>query len=358
MKIPTTVDMTSIYNNTTEDYMYTQEATSVSFEPSQGHPPLYLALLYIIFIVGVPANVSIIFLVLTVKQLRNLSNLILCLICTGDFLMIAVIVPYELSLVGHNENMVILSLHLGFIFFICGLSIFSLVMLSYDRHKAVTSPLQAEQTFMSNAIKVSVIVVLSVLVAVPNYFYFIQDSDGNFFVGHWNVLVPGTFAILYVFPLLSIAILYTRMAITLSLHRKRVGESIKRNSKIGQQRNRTAIIVVCLVALFAICWFPFFYVLLCFTFNPGTYHGFQSFCDDWKVIFFLMNSVFDPISIYVLGSRYRHHLVQIYPFRIIRKACCKTRKESATESTMQSMLTSAGSYYRPTTRLNIKKEDV
>lgn len=310
----------------------------------------YQICLCIFIAVGVPANLSIIYLILTVKQLRNLSNAILCLVCIADLATLLTMVPWQLFPIIQIVQLwnPIITIQI----FVCALSIFSLTMLSYDRHIAVIKPLDAHQTLKSNSIKITLIVILSFFAAFPFFFYVRFDDDHELIDGHLYYIIPVTFLLLYVLPLFTISVLYVRMARKLTYNKSSVQESIKSNKKVGKQRNRVAMIVLSLVIIFAICWLPFFLDLLIFLFSDdGSCTPFQVFVHDWKTLFLLANPMLDPLSIYILGSRYRWYISQTCCFRRLCGIFCQESKnnplESSTASQMKSMPTRTSAYFKP-----------
>lgn len=306
------------------------------------------------FTIGVPANISIIYLIVTVKQLRNISNLILSIICIADLASFLVIVPVQLHPSLLHTGLFLNNAIIASQVFICSISILSLTALSYDRHNAVTRPLTAKQTLKANVITILFIIVLSCLVAFPFLFYLRRDGPCDFHILHLKFIIPMTFVLLYVLPLTAISLFYVRMACKLSSSRKTVQESLKRNKRIKQQRNRVAMTVLCLVVLFAICWAPFYIDLFYFISSDGSSvcaSSFQMFIRNWKTVFLLANPFFDPLSIYMLGSKYRWHLRHTF---LGRKICGvfsrddgRHPSDSVTDTQMKSMPTGTSTYFKP-----------
>lgn len=265
----------------------------------------------IAFVIGVGANTSVIGLVVTVKKLRNTSVVFIAMICWANIMTLMLIVPFEVGLFPMVSNFTFHRIHIFGTFCSCALSIFSLTLLTYDRYRIISSPLNVARSYPpSPAYKLVPVFVAAFLVSIPNYFYLLPDNDneGNLRTAHLPYINTFSTLTLYVIPLLIIGVLCIKMAVR--LHHKVRHNSVNHRNSLRQHRVRvqTARVLLCIATTFAGCWLPFYVTLMASGFHQES--AFLIFLNKWKVTTLLLNTIFDPMFIYLLGSRLRFHLWQ------------------------------------------------
>lgn len=268
--------------------------------------PSWLAILLTIVYLSVSlcavcGNWMVLWIVIRSPAMRNVTNLFIANLASADIIIGAFAIPFQFQaallqkwLLPHFmcsfcPTVQVVSLNL---------SIFTLVALSVDRHRAVTQPLKPRITKRVGIIIILIIWVISILTAIPTYMSFritwqltsisingsvIPDFvpicapyglDEEFVLIYNHMLV----GLQYLLPIVIISIAYTHMAIVLSRgpgirnettnDANRVSQSKKKASYQLEESHSNQNLVMhfffqvikmlfIVIAIFAICWLPF-----------------------------------------------------------------------------------------------------
>lgn len=307
--------------------------SSIPTEEFYGEPLLLLLMLKIvlcvILVVGVLTNSSIVIL-MVVYGFRNVSDVFIGILCTANTVFLIVFVPLELSEQNvHDMDLFFCRLIQTINVYFCALSILSLVVLSYERCCAVTRPMSSRgDNIKTTFAKVVLVIILACLLSAP--FWFVYEYDGTENQPNPDVFrfaIYFTTATLYVCPLLLIAVLYLCMAVTLLRSARSLQEG-DHNRHVQARRNRVSWIVCGLVVSFAVCWLPFYlFLVLWDTGAKDHVPNLMFFLGYFRSLIYTLNTCTDPLSIYLLGSRYRQNL---------RRAFCKKKKKREIQTSFQS----------------------
>ncbi|XP_071846681.1 gastrin-releasing peptide receptor-like [Apostichopus japonicus] len=297
---------------------------------------IYIIVLVAILVFGVIANTAVLSLVAFVQELRNPSNVFISMLCGSNILMLVTILPFELA--EHDSFKVAKGLagfkHYMLLFF-CSISILSLVMLSFERWCAVVRPIWPNVVRIGW--KVAIVLILGVLLPLPHAFTFVAEPNYQYFQYFLNYY---TLVVLYAVPLVIICCMYISVAKKLCMQSKLIKESMERNPKARVQRNRVALVVMALVVSFAVCWLPFHLSVFFDMFQehfcaPGQHTVFMV---RWRVCFYMLNTCCDPMSIFLLGSRFRRHLLSAlsHPFHKLQNQSAARQTQFGSYSNLRS----------------------
>ncbi|XP_066263414.1 neuropeptide FF receptor 2-like [Branchiostoma lanceolatum] len=197
-------------------------------------------------------------------------------------------------------------------------SAFTLVVIAVDRYRAVMDAMAPKLSGRQSLVIVSVIWVLSFAVMVPHALvlgtaerYHGKENDTMVICKEWwqsdshrqaNTLV--VFLFCYLFPLLTIAILYIRIIIRIGLRPKSFGTEPRterqRQKQLGYSDKKVTMIrmLILVVVLFALSWLPYHLVILLVDFKHFTNADIQSvYLYAYPVVHWLgyCNSTMNPI---------------------------------------------------------------
>ncbi|XP_071846762.1 bombesin receptor subtype-3-like [Apostichopus japonicus] len=344
--------MSSSYNFTvgSDDYGY-DSISSYTFsgsdrpdvyQRSKLSATIYNIALVVILVFGVIANTAVLSLVAFVRELRGSSNVFISMLCASNILMLVTIIP--LDLVDQDSFKLppaIANLKHYILLYCCTLSVLSLVMLSFERWCAVVRP--TWHNVIGIGWKVGTVFILGALLALPYAFTYdrsggIRAKDFRDFLAYYG------FVVLYVVPLAIIFCMYVFVAITLCKQSKPIKESVKRNKKARAGRTRIARVVICLAICFAVCWLPFHLLVIFAMFDES--HDKPSDATvlllHWRTCFQMFNTCCDPLSIFLMGSRFRRHLLsgisRIFHVPLnLRTTLGRSRRDPSTSATMVQM---------------------
>ncbi|KAJ8028795.1 Neuromedin-B receptor [Holothuria leucospilota] len=271
-------------------------------------------ILVVILVVGVIANSSIVILMVA-YGFRNVSDVFIGVLCTANVTFLLIFVPLELSEQNiHRMSLVLCRLYQTVHIYFCAISVLSLVLLSYERWSAVTKPMNVRGGKIKTTFaKVVAVIVLASLLSLPFWFVYERNGDEN---------APNEFALkfaiyfttiaLYLCPLILITVLYACMALTLVGTSAALQEG-NHNRHIQTRRNRVSWIVIGLVVSFAICWLPYYLFLILWTTGAGAYvPGLMYVLSYFRSTIYTLNTCTDPLSIYLLGTRFRQNLMKVF----------------------------------------------
>lgn len=304
----------------------------------------------LIFCVGVVGNLLLIYTVLRNKAMRTNPNVFLVSMAIGDFLLLLVSVPftatlytlpewsYGVALCKLNEGMQTLSL---------GVSIFTLTAVSGDRFIAVVYPIVSYKwSTLRRTLQIcAVLWVFSIALAIPDVVIAdvsVYTSENPFRIcdahpdewGIWYVKFRTLlrFVVFFVIPILIITTMYTLIAKTL-LHGPQLepggrggggGTASNMSAAWAKQmhtRKKISKMVLCIVVLFAVCWFPRYVFHMTFFFTDMEYNEFVHFS---KITVFCLSfaySCVNPVALYIISDEFRRYFDH-YLFG----CCCKSRR--------------------------------
>lgn len=309
------------------------------YVPLSERPETYFVpiLFFIIFVVGTLGNGTLVIIFLKHRTMRNVPNTYILSLAVADLLVILSSVPftstiYILDTWPWGETICKISETAKDIS--VGVSVFTLTALSGDRFFAIVDPLKKLHTSSGGrkATKITLgialsIWVLAIICAVPaaagSHIKELYDPETqvNFSVCYpfpeiWldgnypRVMVLGKFLVLYVVPLIIIAIFYMNMANHLIASTRNVPGEMQGTQRQIRARKKVAITVLIFVLMFAICFLPFHIYFLFFYFYPNFNDLYNSFWNYFRILSFCLcylNSCANPVALYWVSGAFRKH---------------------------------------------------
>lgn len=294
-------------------------------------------LFVLIFITGIFGNGTLIYTILKNKQLRNAPNILIVSLAAGDFILIAISVPFIgtiFTLPSWPFGNFMCKLTEFFRTVSLGISVFTLTALSAERYLAIVKPMKTHRgTSNTRTLTVTACIwIVASLLAIMDAVSYeaVPNLDGNTTVYYcvayptewpsWypNFHVMFRFQIFFVIPMLIIMFCYVAMA--RALNRSSTHMPIEMNARNGaganhqkqiQSRKKVATVVLSFVIIFVVCWLPRHIFLLWWYFADGAIMDLFWFI--FKIFGFCMafiNSCVNPMTLYILSKQFRRHYNQ------------------------------------------------
>lgn len=204
-------------------------------------------------------------------------------------------------------------------------SIFSILVVSVDRFFAVFYPLNG-QLFRRPKVMTATIWVCSAILMSPSLatFQVKPRPDGNWhcMFGFGDdpqmaemlpkVYYSFLFAVLYLLPLVIIAVLYTLVIYKLH-HRKIPGQSSAMEHAMAVEKSKRKVfkVLVMIVTAFALCWLPAHAIHYLIFFHSDLYVRMPSYIPHLPLWISHTNSAIDPFLYILLSQNFRREFRQI-----------------------------------------------
>lgn len=252
-------------------------------------PPLLAVLLSVVYmsvsLCAILGNWMVLWIVIRSKNMRSVTNLFISNIAISDISIGAFAIPFQFQaallqrwilphfLCSFCPTVQIVSLNV---------SIFTLVALSYDRHRAITAPLKPRLSRTLAFIVNGLIWFISLLLSIPTFLaYRIEfdqmqsesESESENLIDHQEWIpscrstgLPQSFLkpynhmlviLQYLVPFLAISFFYIHMAVVLFSNLRISGDSRLGSSRSISSKKRVIKMLLIVIAIFAICWLPF-----------------------------------------------------------------------------------------------------
>ena len=313
--------------------------TISSFHPESVAVPVIFAC---IFIAGVVGNGSLLYFVARFKILQTVPNVLITNLAVGDILLLIICVPftstvYTFSEWPYGEHICKMNEFLTTVSI--GVSIFSLTVLSIERYNVITRH-SFSYDFRNARRHVVVTIVgiwcLAVTLAIPDvissHIRVYQNTTINICDPHhpsFGDMYPQMhavirFILLFAVPVVIITVFYVLLSLFLLDKRPQLSMSMSNGEKVKStlmneddsekmltkaliQRKRVAWVVLCLSALFIICWLPYHIYRLWYYFDPGPFNQFWHVFKITGFCLSFLNSCVNPFVMYYLDGRFRAH---------------------------------------------------
>ncbi|XP_040887615.1 endothelin-1 receptor-like isoform X2 [Toxotes jaculatrix] len=290
----------------------------------------------VIFAVGIIGNATLLRIIYQNKNMRNRPNALIASLALGDLIYISIDIPIHVyKLLAMRWPFADSSFGL----FLCklfpflqkasvGITVLNLCALSVDRYRAVASwsRIQGKGVPTVTAVEIVVIWLLSIVLAVPEAVGF---NMVTFNYKNMNMttcmLQPNTpfmrfyqdakdwwlFGFYFCVPLVCSAVFYGLMTCKMLTHQE--GSLRISLSKHLKQRREVAKSVLCLVLIFALCWFPLHLsrLLKWTTYKPHDAHrcdllNFLLVLDYISINMATINSCINPIILYSVSKKFKN----------------------------------------------------
>ncbi|VEN36593.1 unnamed protein product [Callosobruchus maculatus] len=332
------------------------------YTPYDQRPETYIVpiLFFIIFVVGVLGNGTLVIIFLRHRAMRNVPNTYIFSLALADLLVILTCVPFT-SIIYTLESwpwgVIICKINESVKDISIGVSVFTLTALSAERYCAIVNPLRRLQTKPLTVISAGMIWILATGFALPDaicsglYYAQIGDNKTIAYCSPWpnitNVETYMKYAIVlksliyYFIPLGIIAFFYVLMAIR--LHQSA-------NEMPGEIRG---------VQIFFICFLPHHVFMLWFHLYPDSKEEYNDWWHALKIIGFclsFLNSCVNPVALYCVSGVFRGHFNRYlcckdprWPRNTLSQANCETSFNSTYRRNTQNTTVETQSLYRKNT---------
>ena len=239
-----------------------------------------------ILVLSLIGNILVLVVVKLNRRMHSVANYLICNMSISDLIITLLPMTWEVVSLSHYPDgrwpmgAFMCSLTYLCVYISVASSILSLALISFDRFFAVLFPLKQIITRKSLPFLLFVIWTVSFAFASPaiyaqrlasydNVTYCLEVWRPPFDLTespkHYTIIL---FLCLYVAPLALMSVLYTMMA--LKLWRKNIpGNHTKQTDSQAMTRKKKVIkILICVVLVFAICWFPVFFAQFLSFFTP------------------------------------------------------------------------------------------
>nr|7UL3_A Chain A, Histamine H2 receptor [Homo sapiens] len=291
--------------------------------------------LAVLILITVAGNVVVCLAVGLNRRLRNLTNCFIVSLAITDLLLGLLVLPfsaiYQLSC-KWSFGKVFCNIYTSLDVMLCTASILNLFMISLDRYCAVMDPLR--YPVLVTPVRVAISLVLIWVISITLSFLSIhlgwnsrnETSKGNHTTSKCKVQVNEVYGLVdglvtFYLPLLIMCVCYTLMILRLKSVRLLSGSREK-----DRNLRRITRLVLVVVAVFVICWFPYF--------TAFVYRGLRG--DDAinevleAIVLWLgyANSALNPILYAALNRDFRTGYQQLFCCRLANRNSHKTSLRS------------------------------
>ncbi|XP_034239079.1 RYamide receptor-like [Thrips palmi] len=289
--------------------------------------------------VAVVGNSIVIWIVATSRSMQNVTNYYIANLALADIVIGLFAIPFQFQ-AALLQRWILPNFMCPFCPFVQVLtvtvSVFTLTAIAIDRHRAILNPLSARPSKLRAKISIAVIWLASAVLATPMAAA-LRVSEVSHVVDGRTVEKPFCsnqlmskeammtyrsvlWVLQYFTPLCIITFVYARMALRLWGSRTPGTAHDTRDATIMRNKKKVIKMLVIVVALFALCWFPLqTYNILQDMFpriNSYKYINIIFFCCDWLA---MSNSCYNPFIYGIYNEKFKREFQQRFPFRHRRR---------------------------------------
>ncbi|XP_053130155.1 G-protein coupled receptor 83-like [Hemicordylus capensis] len=289
----------------------------------------------VIMVISLFGNLLVCHVVAKNKRMHSATSLFIVNLAVADIMITLLNTPFTLvRFVNNTWVFGKIMCHVSRFAQYCSLHVSTLTLtaIALDRHQVILNPLKPRMSLAKGALSISGIWVLAACFSLPHAIYqklfqynyreatvrsvclpdFPEPSELV-----WKYLDLSTFVLLYLLPLITITVTYTRLAKKLWL-RNAIGDVTTQQSVAHQKNKKRSIkMLVLVVVVFAVCWFPLnCYVLLISSLGVKTKNSFY-FALHW---FAMSSTCYNPFIYCWLNEGFRSEL------KALLALCWKTRQ--------------------------------
>ncbi|XP_008511008.1 pyroglutamylated RF-amide peptide receptor [Equus przewalskii] len=316
----------------------------------------------LIFALALFGNALVVYVVTRSKAMRTVTNIFICSLALSDLLIAFFCIPVTM-LQNISDNW------LGGAF-ICKMvpfvqstavvtEILTMTCIAVERHQGLVHPFKMKWQYTNRRAftMLGVVWLVAVIVGSPMWhvqrleikYDFLYEKEHICCLEEWaspahqKIYTTFILVILFLLPLTVMLILYSKIGYELWI-KKRVGDGSvlrtihgKEMSKIARKKKRAVIMMVTVVALFAVCWAPFHVVHMMIE-----YSNFEKQYDDVtiKMIFAIVqiigfsNSICNPIVYAFMNENFKKNFVSAVCYCIVKKTLSPARRRGNSGITM------------------------
>ncbi|XP_059903256.1 G-protein coupled receptor 83 [Gadus macrocephalus] len=276
----------------------------------------------LIIVISLFGNTMVCHVVIKTKRMHSATSLFIVNLAVADILITVLNTPFTLvRFVNSNWVFGRVMCHISRFVQYCSLHVSTLTLtaIALDRRQVIIHPLRTRMSSLRGGVWVAVIWMMASCFSLPHAIYqkllsfayrgqerslcvpdFPEPSDV-----YWQYIDLLTFILLYLLPLLIITAAYTTVGRHL-WRRNAIGDTtITQNANRRRKRRRTLAMLLLVVGVFAVCWFPLnCYVVLL---SSQAIHSSNAlyFCFHWLA---MSSTCYNPFIYCCLNPTFRQEL--------------------------------------------------
>ncbi|KAK2586527.1 hypothetical protein KPH14_011419 [Odynerus spinipes] len=305
----------------------------------------------IILLIATGGNIIVMWIVLAHRRMRTVTNYFLVNLSLADLMMSLLNCAFNFIFLLNSNwpfGLVYCTINNFVAHVTVASSVFTLVVISFDRYMAIMHPLKHHMSRRRTILALILIWTISSILAIPCLLYstlktrrysngktriscYLAWPDGGYLNSKTEYFYNLLFlSMTYLIPIVIMAICYTLMGRKL-WGSKSIGELTHNQKESMKSKRKVVKMFISIVTIFAICWFPYqgFYIFLYhyrhFAGSSYVQHVYLSFY--WLA---MSNSMVNPIIYYWMNNRFR-----VYFQLIICKCCCALDRTNVNGPQMQ-----------------------
>ncbi|XP_031555191.1 prolactin-releasing peptide receptor-like [Actinia tenebrosa] len=283
----------------------------------------------VIFVVALIGNTIILYIVCSCRHMRNTTNILIANMAVAD-LWITIDIPYVIKWLFVGRSW------FGGVFgkILCqfchsaqagsiACSIFTLVCISLDRSLAILFPMKNILTIRIVKIMITVVWLLTLAFLIPLFIVTDVIESPIGYVGCnevWENMEPVSYRnyifafslCTYAFPLTLITAMYTLTGLRLWNRKVPGHRSLRVHKRIQSSTKRATAMLITVVVVFAICWFPFQIRELIESFGSGVQIQLPLTLFILLPWFGFANAAINPILYFVFSENYRREFKRTF----------------------------------------------
>ncbi|XP_059025303.1 pyroglutamylated RF-amide peptide receptor [Mustela lutreola] len=316
----------------------------------------------LIFALALFGNSLVVYVVTRSKAMRTVTNIFICSLALSDLLIAFFCIPVTMvqNISDTWRGGAFVCKMLPFVQSTAIMTeILTMTCIAVERHQGLVHPFKMKWQYTNRRAftMLGVVWLVAVIVGSPMWhvqrleikYDFLYEKEHVCCLEEWaspaHQKIYSTFilVILFLLPLLLMLILYSKIGYELWI-KKRVGDCSvlrtihgKEMSKITRKKKRAVIMMVTVVALFAVCWAPFHIVHMMIE-----YSNFEKEYDDVtiKMIFAIVqiigfsNSICNPIVYAFLNENFKKNFLSAVCYCIVKETLSPARRHRNSGITM------------------------
>ncbi|XP_072167270.1 gastrin-releasing peptide receptor-like [Diadema setosum] len=322
--------MTTSFVDTSHGLLVDQDVDNVTGFPNYSttwqQPPsspvnvAVVTFLIMQLVVGVPANISLIFLVARVRELRTTPNLLLANLAVGDVLFLLACTPVTIAIQMNRyySSFEFCRFQHGVYYVSFAVSALSLTVISVERYGAIVKPFTLRSVRESrNTIAICIIIWVVSLLLFAVYPIYKTKPWGltgctvEYHSRGFKIFFIVQLTMLYLAPVFLMTIFYSLCTRELLRKRRILGNRSSGRGSSDRSRMRVAFNLMLITVLFAACWLPnyIYWAWFLYVENMESFSSpvFKHILEIRSLLYYIASCI-NPIVLYAMSSSFRHHL--------------------------------------------------
>ncbi|XP_040823167.1 pyroglutamylated RF-amide peptide receptor [Ochotona curzoniae] len=301
----------------------------------------------LLFALALFGNSLVVYVVTRSKAMRTVTNIFICSLALSDLLIAFFCIPVTM-LQNISDNWLGGAFVCKMVPFVQSTAIVTEILtmtcIAVERHQGLVHPfkMKGQYTNQRAFTMLGVVWLVAIIVGSPMWhvqqleikYDFLYEKEHICCLETWTspmhqkIYTTFILVILFLLPLLVMLILYSKIGYELWI-KKRVGDGSvlrtihgKEMSKIARKKKRAVIMMLTVVALFAVCWAPFHIVHM-----MNEYSNFEEKYDDVtiKMIFAIVqiigfsNSICNPIVYAFMNENFKKNFLSAVCYCIVKE---------------------------------------